>query len=266
MRCVFCLAGSDPEYIEMAKVLVLSAGANTRLELLCVYDGSDQRLIEWLESKNVLVIRWSVSFLEDLRDRYDGEKSIEFCRGTFLCMEVPYILNHYGMEDEYILYVDTDTMFVDDVDLNDTQPQTFCAPKDWSVSDNSRFSTGVLLMNCRFLLSQYSVFQTHIRRHNYNFSFTGMGPCDQGAWNTFFENKSEELPNCYDWKPWWGSSDAAIVIHFSGPMPRQVRRLIEMENPITEVDKIHKYVVDQDQNSYIRYVEAWEVIAKQIES
>ncbi len=92
MKCFFTLSGTDFRYVEMAKVLVQSAQANTDLELFCVFDGEDENFTRWLNASDVCVLKWQVSFLDELITEYHGEKSIEFCRGTYLCMELPKII------------------------------------------------------------------------------------------------------------------------------------------------------------------------------
>ena len=260
MKCVMCLSGSAPEYEEMAKVAVRSALASTSLEVVLVYDGKSAALRSWMRNHGIHVIDWTVSFLDDLSLRYDGKKSIEFCRGTYLCMEVPRIMSEYGFEDEYILYTDLDVLFVGEVCIQNLEPEYFCAPKDWSLTDNSRFSTGIVLMNLKTLQNTYPDFVQHLKSNDYNFEHADMGPCDQGAWNTFYINVHEELPAIYDWKPWWGKNEDARIIHFSGPKPRHVRRLIEQHAFSTDDDEIHKYVVDQNPDAFIEYVEQWEGI------
>jgi len=120
-------------------------------------------------------------------------------------MELPKVLNEYGVLDEYILYVDTDIMFLGSIDLDCIKPSYFSSSSDWDNNDWSRFSTGVMVMNIHNLFEKYPSFLAHLKSHRFNFPNTDMGPCDQGAWNTFYiNNEHEKLDPLYDWKPWWG--------------------------------------------------------------
>ena len=128
MNCFFALSGSDDDYHQMAQVLVRSALKNTGLALYCVYDGSSDEFVRWLELAGVTVLRWQVSFLDELIRYYNGERSIEFCRGTYLCMELPKILEAYAFRDEYILYVDADVMFTGPVPRATSPTPTLTRP------------------------------------------------------------------------------------------------------------------------------------------
>ena len=261
MKCIFNLSTGDKAYLEMAKVLVLSATIHTSLEFICVFDGKDRGFREWMEDHRVTVLDWKISFLSNLTAIYDGKMSIQFCRGTYLCMELPRILEKHGIIDDYVLYVDTDVMFCGNIELEDCRPAYFSAPSDWARDDLSRFSTGAMVMNVMSLQTCYPEFVNHLSVHNYNFEFAGMGPCDQGAWNTFYRGKHEQLSPIYDWKPWWGRSEDARIIHFSGPKPRDISRLINTASPTSEKDCLHKFVVDQDPDAYQFYLDLWEEYA-----
>ncbi len=179
MKCCFTLSGNDSKYLEMAKVLVFSALANTNLEMYCIYDGKDEKFVNFLRRQNVHVLFWQITFLDELEINYQGERSIEFCRGTYLCMELPKVLNEYGVLDEYILYVDTDIMFLGSIDLDCIKPSYFSSSSDCDKNDWSRFSTGVMVMNVHNLFEKYPSFLAHLKSHRFSFPNTDMEPCDQ---------------------------------------------------------------------------------------
>ncbi len=259
MKCFFTISSGDHEYYEMAKVLVLSALDNTDLELYCVYDGQENYFTKWLQLKSVIVLPWKITFLKDLKKIYDGKKSIRFCRGTYLCMELPIIISAYNITDDFVLYVDTDVMFNGSIELNNQHPKLFSSSTDWEVDSWLRFSTGVIVMNTKKLRMQYPKFLIHLQTHNYNFEFAKMGPCDQGAWNTFYTGKNEKLDQVYDWKPWWGVNKNARIIHFSGPKPNLVDRILnqnELET-LTELEYRYKFVVNENIRAYRTYLKRW---------
>ncbi len=258
MKCFFVLSGDDNDYYQMVRVLVKSAFKNTDVDLYCVYDGSSEEFVRWLEIAGVTVLRWRVSFLEELVLCYNGDRSIEFCRGTYICMEIPRILEFYSFRDEHILYVDADVMFTGPVELDDCKPRYFASSSDWKIDDWSRFSTGVIVMNRVNLLDRYPAFLHHLRVHNFNFSHTGMGPCDQGAWNTFYTaGEHDKLESVYDWKPWWGINDAANIVHFSGPKPKKVEYYLQAGKPLNQKEQLDKFVVNESSDAYEYYVKMW---------
>lgn len=259
MKCCFTLSGNDSKYLEMAKVLVLSARVNTDLDMYCIYDGEDEGFVDFLHRQNVHVLLWTISFLDELKMNYQGERSIQFCRGTYMCMELPKVLHEYGVLDEYILYVDTDIMFLGSIELDSLKPNYFSSSSDWGQNDWSRFSTGVMVMSIPNLLNMYPSFLAHLKGHHFNFPNTEMGPCDQGAWNTFYVNgEHERLDPIYDWKPWWGINENARIVHFSGPKPQQVKNLLELDKPTNEQEQLQKFVVGENPEAYKHYVSIWD--------
>lgn len=258
MKCFFALSGNDERYVEMAKVLVCSAKKHTNLELICVLDGCDPSLVDWLKRCGVKVLEWEVTFLQEIIESYKGQRTIEFCRGTYLCMELPKIIREYGIDEEFVLYVDVDVMFRGPFDIKEYTPAHFASAADWGLDDRSRFSTGVIVMNTKSLFGKYDDFLAHLRNHKFDFSHTKMGPCDQGAWNTFYShNEHDWLDPKYDWKPWWGINPEARIVHFSGPKPQEVERLLGSDSMRNETEQLHSYLVAEYAESYQYYVGEW---------
>ena len=176
--------------------------------------------------------------------RLGNQDIAEFCRGTYLCMELPRIVDEYGIIDEHILYVDSDVMFTGPIDLTDCKPTYFASSSDWKLDDWSRFSTGVIVMNVLNLRVDYPKFLKHLRKHSFDFSFAKMGPCDQGAWNTFYVNgEHEKLTPEYDWKPWCGINNNTRIVHFSGPKPQDVIRLKGLIKALSDKEQLYSFVV-----------------------
>lgn len=260
MKCIFTLAGSNSRYVEMTKVLVASAYHNTNLDLYCLYDGNDAGFIAWLKKWGVTVLPWRVTFFDDIYKHYKGNKSFQFCVGTYLCTEIPWALRYYGILDRYVLYVDTDTMILNDVFLDHHTPSYYAAPPDWDITDWSFVSAGVMLLNTDKLLESYPAFLDYLKDHNFDFDFAGHGGADQGAWNTFYADLWDKLEPKYDWKPWWGFNPEASIVHFSGPKPQDLPDLLNDpfehdENPLTR--KINVFVVNQDLDAFKRYLHIW---------
>jgi hypothetical protein len=48
------------------------------------------------------------------------------------------------------------------------------------------------------------------------------GPMDQGAYNQHYQGRFDVHPwAAWNWKPYWGFSPAAALVHFHGPKPAQ---------------------------------------------
>ncbi len=260
MKCVFTVTSNDPKYHDLAKVLVATARLNSNVELCCLYDGQEDEFTSWLSRWGVHCYIWKVSFLEDIRRTYTGKKSLEFCAGTYLRTEIPNAFQHYGLRDEYVLFLDVDTMVLNRINLNHIKPTYFAAAPDWDIADWSLVGTGVMLINLVEMRKNYSKLIGHLMQHDFDFSFDGAGPCSQGAWNTFFRGRWDKLNPLYDWKPWWGFNLRAKIVHFSGPKPEEVPLLLGDqidEGSMGETQKIHHFVVNQDKNSFLRYSSIW---------
>lgn len=260
MKCVFTLAGNNPQYVEMTKVLVVSSYINSSLELYCLYDGDDEELVRWLQSWKVKVLPWRVTFYQDLVKCYKGTKSLQFCAGTYLCTEIALALRTYNIEDQYVLYIDTDTMILNDLRFDSLKPEYYAAPPDWDQSDWSFVSAGVMFLNVEKLFKDYPNFLAYMYSHNFDFDFAGHGGADQGAWNTFYEGRWCNLSPEFDWKPWWGFNPGALIVHFSGPKPRQLFDLLR--RPVDAPDdpmsrRIATFVVNQDLDAFQIYLQIW---------
>ena len=258
MKCVFTVTDRDPTYIEMAKVLVLTAQLNSNVDVCCLYDGQDISFMSWLYNRKVPCIRWQVPFLEEIEMTYTGNKSFDYCAGAYLCIETANAFKANSIDDEYAIYLDADIMVMNNLEF-DHKPRYFSAPPDWDVLDWTFVSTGVMVLNLQRLREDYDKFVKHLISHNFDFSFAGHGPCSQGAWNTFYSQKWDNLSPGYDWKPWWGFNPNARLVHFSGPKPNEVLRLInDLESEKgDERDNINRFVIKQNVGSYQKYLQIW---------
>ena len=261
--CFFCLHGENVEYIELAKVFVKTFKFyNDSTNLHCVYDTAPKSIIEWLKTENVKVYQWTVPYLYEIQKKYSGKKNIDFVRGTYLTVEIAKVVRHYNVNIEFLLYVDIDTYWRKPIELNNITPALFASSTDWHIDNWETFSTGVMVLNVENYLKKYDDFITYIIKNNFNFEFVGLGPCVQGAWNSFFHEAHEKLPQVYDWKPWWGFNNDAKIVHFSGPKPKYAQKILIEEN-INKDDedeywKIYKFVVNQSPIGYQKFINEWQ--------
>ncbi|MDB5022863.1 MAG: hypothetical protein JWP78_618 [Mucilaginibacter sp.] len=263
MKCFFAISGENNEYFDLIKTLVHSAKKNTNLDLYCIYNGLGFNSLDWLTKQSVSTLNWEISFLNDFQDKYDGLTDRNICKGMYLCTELPLVLQYYNILDEYILYVDVDTIFCGPIELGDIRPEYLSCTPDWALEDWSRYGTGVILMNVKNMLNKQTEFHEHLKSHNYNFEHMRMGPCDQGAWNSFFHKYIERLDPLYDWKPWWGINDKAKIIHFAGPKPAFINiclNKLPFDKRYTEIEYLRKLLINEHIESYTHYLKIWENI------
>ncbi len=260
MRLVFTLRDTDRSYQKLAKVLVVSVKVNSKAELICLYDGNDNEFISWLQISGITCIRRQVPFFNEIKEKYKGKKSIDYCAGAYLNLEIPNALLEKGIHDQFVMYVDTDTMILNKLELDSIKPDIVAITPDWEISNWKIMGGGIIVMNLKRLREDYSNFINHLRKHNFDFAFAGQGPCSQGAWNTFYKGSWGRLGPEYDWKPWWGYNSNAKIIHFSGPKPNEVKAILSNldENPNeNERQKINRYVIRQNPDSYKKYLQIW---------
>lgn len=266
MKTVFTVTDRDPYYLLMAKVFVLTARKNSNAELCCIYDGQQGEFTSWLARHEVRCIQWQVPFINDICKKYTGKKSVDYCAGAYLCVEIPNAFRANGIDDTHVLYMDVDTIVLNDLCIDDRRPKYLAATPDWDISDWGFFGAGVMLINLEQVRCDYNRFVEHLYRHNFDFAFVGHGPCNQGAWNTFYKDKWERLSPEYDWKPWWGVNPLAKLVHFSGPKPFEIAALLtnNEEEPETERQKINKFVVQKAPNAFRSYLGMWNAVAKDV--
>lgn len=104
MKCYICLTDSivtRKDYLDLLKVMLISARKNTSLHLVCLYDGNTNDLVyNLLKEFNVEIILHQLPYKQELMEIYPREwmlqnlgKEIEYNRifGTFMRMEIPVV-------------------------------------------------------------------------------------------------------------------------------------------------------------------------------
>lgn len=267
MKCVFTITDANKEYLELAKTLIMSAKLNSDTDFLCIYDGLENEFTSWLRKQNVPYYKWRVPFFNEIKEKYTGKRSFDFCAGTYLRIEIPNVFDFYGIKEDYILFIDVDTLILDTIDLTDIKPKCFAGPPDWNISIWSPVSTGVMLINVKNLKDEYKYLVEHLINNNFDFDYAGVGPCSQGAWNTYFKDRWEKLDPDYDWKPWWGFNPKAKIVHFSGPKPNEIEIILSgkrNKRDESELEQIHRSVIERDKKSYTKYLKIWQKFYKLI--
>ncbi|WP_295484428.1 glycosyltransferase [uncultured Succinatimonas sp.] len=227
MKCYICLTAPHDDndvYVSTLEATLVSARKNTSLEIVALYDGSeDSECYKLLKLFEVEIIKHEFSHKSYLDKIYPNEhikrnvKKEDFYHklsGTFMRLDIPFV----EKEEKYVLYVDIDVIFLKDIVLADLPKPKFlaAAPEfDKNVSKMKYFNAGVLLLNiegmkekCRQIFSKME-----------KCTPTNKGLFDQGYLNEFCFKDMELLPLIYNWKPYWGINDEAVIIHFHGMKP-----------------------------------------------
>lgn len=227
MKCYICLTDSivtRKDYLDLLKVMLISARKNTSLHLVCLYDGNTNDLVyKLLKEFNVEIILHQLPYKQELMEIYPREwmlqnlgREIEYNRifGTFMRMEIPVV----EKEEKYVLYSDIDVIFNADILLEELPHPTYlaAAPEyERNVEDMEYFNAGVLVMNIQGMKEKYEEFILKMKNRERNIS----GLFDQGYLNELCFKDMELLPIEYNWKPYWGINDKAKLIHFHGMKP-----------------------------------------------
>jgi len=257
LKWFFAFNSDTPsDYQTLAKVAVISAQQHTNLEPYCIYDGRPCDTTAWLEGRGVKVIHHRSRFTEDVTRVFGKAFGESGSRGALLRVEIPDILTARGIEDDYVLYTDYDVMFVNDVEgLRELKPKyCSCAP-ELDQNNWSAVNTGVMLMNVKNLYRTYQDFVEFIRKN--------LAPgwvWDQTAYNLYYAGKIARLPLEYNWKPYWGESSSARIVHFHGLKPVQ-RQLLK--STLRADQEILLELYKRNMQTYERMFRRWDEFLRQ---
>lgn len=227
MKCYICLTAPQDDndvYVSTLEATLASARKNTSLDIVALYDGSeDSKCYKLLKIFRVEVIKHEFSHKRYLEKIYPNEhvkrnvKKEDFYHklsGTFMRLDIPFV----EKKEKYVLYVDIDVIFLKDIALDDLPKPKFlaAAPEfDKNVSKMRYFNAGILLLNIDGMKEKCQQIFSKME----NCIPTNKGLFDQGYLNEFCFKDMELLPLIYNWKPYWGINDEAVIIHFHGMKP-----------------------------------------------
>jgi lipopolysaccharide biosynthesis glycosyltransferase len=205
---------SSKLYKEMYLVALKSAIKNTTLKPILLYDGNDDIFCSEVENLSGKIIRhkFSLTIKDNYKKKSDDWKAI--ASGTFLRIDIPVICEKIDIKDNFVLYTDVDVLFMKDVvdELENRKPKYFSVCPETNKNDLALFNAGVMLINVKSMYDTYNEFTSYIDDNDYNFI-----SYDQGALQTFYKDKVEELPLYFNHKPYWGFESNAKIIHYHGP-------------------------------------------------
>jgi lipopolysaccharide biosynthesis glycosyltransferase len=206
-------------HAQLVRVAVYSAQKNTHLIPHFLYDGGENHLTEWLESQGVAIIRCRTR-LDDALQQLDDEMARDIARGAFLRLEIPRVMREHAWEDPFVFYTDCDVLFLKEVvsELLSIRPTKFAVAPQTGRNDFVKMNAGVMLMNIRGMSEDEDEFVDYCRANMLKLRESAW---DQGAYREFYAGKWDKLPPEFNWKPYWGDSSKARIVHFHGPKPFQ---------------------------------------------
>jgi glycosyltransferase involved in cell wall biosynthesis len=258
MSWYFALSESSIERDEhdwrgLIRVAVTSAYRNTRLRPTLVYDGQPGEFTAELANAGVRIIYHRVSFFDDLARHADAIGQpwwLSIASGAFLRTEIP--LLHSGTDA--VLYTDCDVVFTQDPGTLACGKAPFAVVPEHAnriIGKNLDMNSGVMVMNIGSLRSSLPAFKTYIKANLANFvSF------DQSAYQQFYAGQWKRLKAELNWRPYWGFSEKARIVHWHGPKPPFVRR-VQQGTDVPGYD-IWRGLYDRAPDSYARYLSIWD--------
>ncbi|HSP45643.1 MAG TPA: hypothetical protein VLO30_06595 [Chthoniobacterales bacterium] len=214
------------QYAEMVMVAVHTARKSTSLEPHCIYDGNDNDFTGWLDKHDVQIIphrSFVREALEELGRQKKNPHLAAALSGAFSRIELPEIVEREGGVAR-ILYTDCDVMFLAEVvpELEENACRHFAVAPESVPDDYLNMNTGVMLMNTQRLRESLPAFRDYVSE---SLAALEAESWDEAAYRWFYRDENgplwDRLRPELNWKPYWGESAEARIIHFHGPKPFQ---------------------------------------------
>lgn len=222
----------DHDWENLIRVALYSARVNTTLEPIVVIDGKESDFSNEISRMGVKVIFHRVSFFNEMSRHYEGHgDNIHVAAGAFLRFDLPLI----DSSNETILYTDCDVVFLKNPNfLKDEMPIVFSAATQFSMSDYNDMNSGVMLIN---LLGMRNIYESLKNFTIENFSI-GL---DQEIMRAFFGKNYTHLRPELNWKPYWGIRQNIQILHWHGPKPITVKKLLRDKDDCPHSSWVHLF-------------------------
>ncbi|HEY1631412.1 MAG TPA: hypothetical protein VGF56_08850 [Rhizomicrobium sp.] len=201
---------------------------------------------------------------QEIASKYRGKKSQRHACGAYLRFQIPEVLARNSIDEVYSLYVDVDCFFLNALIEPTVQPIFFAGCPDIRMDNWKFINSGVLLLNNRTMRVECEPLLDHARNHSFDFEFSRFGPCDQGALNTFLSGRWERLGLEYNWKPFWGISESAVIAHFVGPNVFEAASYLSDDSDVVETywSGTHRRFVARNPAAYFYFLLRWLTVAQ----
>ena len=283
LKWVFTVNGdASRTFTEATQVAVASAIKNTQLAPVCVHIGPFGRLANWLQQQvGVRIIPHDPTWVQSIElaakaARQHKDTSTNYLDARMmLATFARFDISTLGFVDKYLLYADVDVLFVAPVTLLDFLPApafyaTGTELVDEAMSSGIAFgNAGVMLMNVEAMRRTHDAFiRWTFRRDHVDeaLDFAEYGPLDQGGLNAFYQGRFDVHKSpLFNWKPYWGSSAHAKMIHFHGPKAEEyVKHRLRSANDDNPNLAVIFSMCDKSTGCY-DYVRAWLAVNSSIE-
>ncbi len=247
MKWFFCWCQDsdwdDHNWKDLIRVSVESARKNTTLEPNFIYDGARSEFTDELRDKGVNVIFHRLSFTQDVIAYKPDDKGYQAtARGAFLRFDIPIVADP---ADELVLYTDADVMFMENPNLSGYQPDFIAAAPQGDRGRRADMNSGVMLLNLKKFRAIHAELMAFTRQNMH----LGL---DQEILREFLGTDYLLLPDIYNWKPYWGVSQDAPIIHWHGPKPETVNKLLNGTIESTHAAWLALY--ERDIDAYRHYL------------
>jgi hypothetical protein len=235
----------------LVQMALATARRNTNLRPYCIISGRPSACADWLRQQGVVVYFRDSALLPEFQKYKAAKPSYDLlsAKGAYLRFEIPDL----EQEDDYVLYTDTDVIFNSIDGLETFRPRILAIAPEVDPQDWIRPNSGVIVINVPALRNHITPLRSFIRQH-----LPDLDVHDQSAIWRFFEGQWDRLPLEYNWKPYWGYCSNAKIVHWHGPKPFHVERILR--GSIDSVPDIYNRLFNRNPAAYKRYVQ----LARQI--
>jgi lipopolysaccharide biosynthesis glycosyltransferase len=242
----------DHDFRALIRSAVNSARANTQLKPHMIFDGEEGTFTKEIRDLGVKIIRHRISFCDQIQHaqkahRPDWASYMFVASGALLRLEIPLLEQH----DDFVLYTDCDVLFLKQPDFTTVRPPLFAVAPERDCSSYDDMNSGVMIMNLPRLRADLPLL--------INFfcdTFAKVNGFDQEAYRKFYRGEWSRLPLAYNWKPYWGINLDASIVHFHGPKPPAIRKLIS--DPDYATPDVWRSLFLQNPESYRYYLSLWD--------
>jgi hypothetical protein len=266
MKWYFCFNERVADWMdESIRACVTSAKRNTSLRPHCLYDGGDNRLVDWLAAQGVAITRTHVFFAaaldrpEVLRANAGTPYDPVAARGFYLPLQLP-----FEADDDYVLYTDTDVLFLKQPSLLRYRPEVLAAAPEAGNLHADRpgrdfaegFNSGVMVVNLPAWRRRRDDLLATLEAGHF---FTRPGTraiYDQWALNALFKGRWETLDDALNWRAFWIDNPQAEIVHFHGPKPRHYRDFARDPGRIT--DPVLSGMLERHKDRYRHWMTAFD--------
>ena len=234
---------ADHNWTDLIRVSVESALRNTSLEPHFVYDGEPSPFTEELAAKGVKIIFHRLSFTDAIVAHQPADPNYQaIARGAFLRFDIPLLANH---DDDFVLYTDADVMFMHDEPLTGYRPDLLAAAPQFDRSVKRDLNSGVMILNIATMRD--------IREQLIDFTIKNLHlGLDQEVLRAFLDTRYLLLPDTFNWKPYWGINFGASIVHWHGPKPETVAKMLD--ETADDVNETWRHLFNLNRDAYQHYL------------